>query len=103
MGGNSTLSDKAGNSTHFIEFMLGLLNEALELLLSGQNTSLSATDRVKLYKDVAGTKPFSRQMYLRHYKEISQATASRDLKDATLKGILKKKGDKRFTLYTFKK
>ena len=39
---------------------------------------------------------------MRHFKDISSATASRDLKVAVDKGILIKTGDKRTTQYRFK-
>jgi Fic family protein len=40
---------------------------------------------------------------MRQFKNISSATASRDLKLAVDKGILEKAGDKRTTIYKFKK
>jgi Fic family protein len=46
---------------------------------------------------------FKRQYYLRHFKDISTATASRDLKLAVDSGLLDKSGDKRTTSYNFKK
>ncbi|MGL4491733.1 MAG: hypothetical protein ACRCT5_02690 [Tannerellaceae bacterium] len=36
-----------------------------------------------------------------HYKDLFSATASRDLKDATEKGLLIKEGEGRTTLYQF--
>jgi len=59
-------------------------------------------DRIEIFEDIIKNKEFSRQDYLRHNKEISPATASRDLKNAVDKGILIKKGDKRLTIYKFK-
>ncbi len=40
---------------------------------------------------------------MRHFKDISTATASRDLKLAVDSGLLDKSGDKRTTNYIFKK
>ncbi len=39
---------------------------------------------------------------MRHFKNISTATASRDLKLAVVDGVLQKTGDKRMTRYKFK-
>jgi Fic family protein len=95
-------SDNQGNSTGFIEFMLQIINESLEDLLANQNVSLTGDDRISIYKENIGNSYFSRQDYMRHFKDISTATASRDLKDAVDKGILERTGDKRTTVYRFK-
>lgn len=92
-------SDKAGNSTLFIEFMLGILDASLEELLSMQHPVLSATDRINLFLHQIGQQPFTRKDYLRFFKEISPATASRDLRDGVESGLLHKRGDKRMTVY----
>lgn len=94
-------SDKQGSSTGFIEFMLEIISLALEDLLAIQNVNFKATDRITLFKEIIGNKEFSRQDYLRQNKDISSATASRDLKDAVDIGILIKTGDKRLTKYKF--
>jgi len=94
-------SDNQGNSTIFIEFMLVIIQDALGDLLKIQNVTLTNTDRVMHFKDIVGSKFFSRQDYLRAFKEISSATASRDLKFAVDNGIIEKQGDKRTTRYRF--
>ena len=95
-------SDKQGNSTSFIEFMLKIIKDALEDLLKVQNISLTNDDRIMNFKEIIGTRMFSRQDYLRAFKNISQATASRDLKSAVDNGIIEKYGDKRTTKYKYK-
>lgn len=95
-------SDKMGSATPFIEFMLDIIKDALEELLKEQNISLTGIDRILIFKDSIGSQEFSRQDYLRSFKDISQATASRDLKVATEKGLIEKFGDKRTTKYKFK-
>jgi len=95
-------SDDQGSSTIFIEFMLNVINDALEELLRIQSPSITNRDRIKLFKDIIGKSYFTRQDYLRHNKEISSATASRDLKNAVDDGILEKTGEKRLTKYRFK-
>lgn len=94
-------SDKLGESTPFIEFMLTIIEQALEDLLSSQPITLKGEDRIQLFKTIIGGKEFSRKDYMRHFKDISSATASRDLREATENGILKKKGDGRLTSYRF--
>ncbi len=95
-------SDSQGTSTAFIEFMLSIIKDSLEELLKSQRISLTDNDRIIHFKDLIGAKEFSRQDYLRAYKNISPATASRDLKNAVDNGIIEKEGDKRLTKYKFK-
>jgi Fic family protein len=95
-------SDNQGNSTGFIEFMLQIISQSLEELLTSQNVNLTSNDRIAIYKEKIVIDSFTRQDYMRHFKDISSATASRDLKVAVDKGILIKTGDKRTTQYRFK-
>jgi Fic family protein len=94
-------SDNQGTSTGFIEFMLQIISQSLEELLTSQNLNLTSNDRIAIYKEKIGSDSFSRQDYMRHFKDISSATASRDLKVAVDNGILIKTGDKRTTQYRF--
>lgn len=96
------LSDKQGQSTIFVEFMLGIIKKALADLLKNQNVSLSNAKRIQYFKEIIGSNYFSRQDYLRSFKNISSATASRDLKLAVDKLLIEKYGDKRTTNYRFK-
>lgn len=95
-------SDSQGSSTVFIEFMLEIIQNALADLLKHQNFRLTNTDRISHFRDRIGTKLFSRQEYLQAFKELSSATASRDLKLAVDSGILEKQGDKNTARYRFK-
>lgn len=94
-------SDKMGASTPFIEFMLGLILQSLENLLKSQNRSLSVADRIELFRDKESTTSFARKDYLQAYKDISEPTASRDLKWAVEQGILEKIGANRLTKYKY--
>lgn len=94
-------SDKTGTSTPFIEFMLEMILQSLENLLTTQNRTLTTADRIELYKNIIGNREFSRKDYLINFKEISEATASRDLKWGTEQNILIKSGDKRLTKYQY--
>ena len=96
-------SDSLGQSTPFIVFMLQSMLKALNTLYYTPNISLLKEDRISIFKEVIGQKPFARKDYLNHFKSISSATASRDLKSATEQGILNKTGDKRFSSYSFYK
>ena len=94
-------SDKLGESTPFVEFMLALILQALNNLLASQNRILTTQDRIELFRDVIRLNDFSRKDYLLSYKLISQATASRDLKWAVDTQLLEKFGDKRNTKYRY--
>ncbi|UZT99328.1 Fic family protein [Chryseobacterium fluminis] len=95
-------SDKKGQSTPFIEFMLQILLASLKELLRSQNSNLNTKDRIFLFKEKAGAQKFSRKDYLQSFKDISAPTASRDLKWAVTENILMKFGDHRLTEYQFK-
>jgi len=91
-------SDKLGASTPFIEYMLQVINNALYIMLETGPQILSAEDRLRYF--VERCKPeFSRKDYLSVFKEISTATASRDLKLGIELGMFEKEGDKIKTIY----
>jgi Fic family protein len=96
-------SDKTGQSTPFIHFMLGILDTALEELLQTPSVTLQAAARILHFQSSLNKETFTRQDYLRKFKDISPATASRDLREAVDKKLLIKKGDKRMTTYRYKK
>jgi len=95
-------SDKTGESTAFIEYMLGIILTSLEDLLSIQNVNLTNIDRINLFKSFIKDDFFTRKEYLKNFKEISPATASRDLKYAVDNQLIDKIGDKNTTKYRFK-
>lgn len=95
-------SDKKGNSTPFIEFMLAIILESLDGLLQSQSVTLHTEDRINLYKEKIGKNKFSRKNYMQHFKNISAPTASRDLKWAVEQNLLAKFGEQRLTEYQFK-
>ncbi len=94
--------DNQGKSTLFIEFMLEIINSSLEDLLQNQRVAVNQQNRVESFKDIINKDLFSRKDYMRHNKDISSATASRDLKNAVENGVLIKTGNKRLTQYRFK-
>ncbi len=95
-------ADNSGESTVFIEFMLEIILKSLEELLNIQNVSLSNVDRISLYKSIIKEEYFTRKEYLKNFREISSATASRDLKFAVENGLIEKLGDKNTTRYKYK-
>jgi len=95
-------SDNTGESTIFIEFMLEIILVSLEDVLKIQNISLSNNDRIKLFKTIVKEGFFKRKDYLKHFREISTATASRDLHFAVENGFIEKFGDKNATRYKYK-
>jgi len=94
-------SDKKGNSTPFIEFMLNLIHEALSQLLQSQSINLHTADRIQFFKEKIGKNKFSRKDYMQQFKNISAPTASRDLKWAIEQKILAKSGEFRLTVYHY--
>lgn len=95
-------SDKKGNSTPFIEFMLEIISESLDGLLHSQSITLRTEDRIYLFRDKIGKNSFSRKEYMQHFKNISAPTASRDLKWAVEQNLLTKFGELRLTKYQFR-
>jgi len=94
-------SDDLGESTVFIEFMLGIIQESLEELLNTQNVSLSNIDRMNLFETIVKKDYFTRKEYMKNFREISSATASRDLKFAVENDLITKIGDKNTARYSF--
>ena len=93
-------SDAKGESTDFIEFSLEMILKSLlefsEELVSSKPKSV---DRIELAIESFKGRSFSRKDYMILHKEISTATASRDLVKAVEKGQLKIKGTKAKAVY----
>lgn len=91
-------SDKEGKSTKFIEFMLRMIDQSLSELLENAIKRLSEKERIQIFLEVH-VGAFSRKDYLKFFKDISSATASRDLKNAVDNKLISKSGDKKTTIY----
>ena len=91
-------SDKAGKSTVFIEYMLKVIDRALAEQLDFRNRTFTEKDRLEYFLSQGATE-FSRKDYLKVFKDLSTATASRDLREGVESGLLEKEGDKRNTVY----
>lgn len=91
-------SDQLGTSTVFIEYMLGIIDVSLSQLLDFNNRILTDKDRLDYFVSLQKTE-FTRKEYMNIFKDISSATASRDLKKGVELGIFQKIGDKNKTSY----
>lgn len=94
-------SDKQGESTFFIEFMLKILSNSLDELLTERSGPISSSERIRIFL-ASGIKEFTRKNYMTYFKTISSATASRDILFAVKENLVKKFGDKNKTIYKVK-
>jgi len=92
-------SDKAGVCTIFVEFMLDKIKTSLEQLITGQRNSLTDEERINYFVSNYERNEFARKDYLEVFKEISVATATRDMKKGIELNIWTKIGDNRTTKY----
>jgi Fic family protein len=95
------LSDKVGKSTVFIEYMLGVIDESLKSLLNYNNRILRDIDRLDHFITL-GLKEFTRKEYMNIFKDISSATASRDLKKGVVLNLFEISGTLNKTKYLIK-
>ena len=93
-----SLSDKAGKSTIFIEYMLDVIDKSLANLLNFNNRILKDIDRLEYFMQL-NMKEFTRKDYMNTFKDISSATASRDLKKGIALGMFKSVGEHNKTKY----
>lgn len=93
-------SDKLGNSTKFIAYMLDVMNTSLSEALTFNNRNFNTDERLHYFKDL-DIKTFTRKDYMNTFKNISSSTASRDLGKGVASGLFTKAGDKSQTKYTF--
>lgn len=94
--------DKKGDSTPFIEFSLDKILKSMQLY--NQATTLSMTDstsRLHYASSKLSKEWFSRKDYQSIHRDISSATASRDLHFGVINKILLRKGEKNQVLYTY--
>ena len=93
-----SICDSQGKSTVFIEFLLDILNKSLEEILKHSRKRLNQSERLEYFLRLEG-KDFTRKDYMKIFKNISSATASRDLIEGVKSGIFKKDGEKNKTRY----
>jgi Fic family protein len=90
--------DNKGNSTLFIEYMLNIIDQSLNEVVKERNRGLLQEDRLEYFR-TSGRYEFTRQDYMSVFKDISTATASRDLKKGVEMMLFDKTGDKNSTSY----
>ena len=95
-------SDKEGVCTVFVEYMLTMIKQSLEKLINGQRVKLSDNERPRYFKENYKVIEFARKDYLEMFKDISTATATRDLKKGIDENLWEKYGDNRTTIYKMK-
>jgi Fic family protein len=94
--------DDTGDCTDFITLMLRQIQSAVEQLLNEtRSVTLTASDRLDIAGSIFTDGVFSRQDYQNRIKNISSATASRDLQHGVEIGRLQRSGDKRTAVYKF--
>ena len=96
-------SDRQGESTIFVEFMLDTIYNSLNRYYSEfKPETVSTEQRITKAKEYFKNKKFSRKDYIDLLKNISTATASRDLKFCVDEKLVERFGDKRLTSYRFR-
>jgi Fic family protein len=91
-------SDKSGKSTPFIEYMLDVIDKSISELLNYNNRIMTDINRLEYFIQI-NKSDFSRKEYMDVFKDISTATASRDLLKGTELKIIEKAGEKNKTRY----
>ena len=95
------LSDKSGKSTYFIEYMLGVIEKSLESLLNYNNRVLKDVDRLEYFMNL-GIKEFNRKDYMNVFKDLSSATARKNLKKGMEMNMFESVGNLNKTKYIVK-
>ena len=91
-------SDKSGNSTKFIEYMLNVIDISISELLNFNNRTLNEKDRIDYFSSLNKSE-FTRKDYMNVFKDISPATASRDLKKGVELNLFERIGKMNKTRY----
>jgi Fic family protein len=91
-------SDNVGNSTYFIEYMLEVIEKSLNEILNYNSRIFTVTERLNYFYSL-GNKEFTRKEYMNVFKNISSATASRDLKNGVELNLFEKTGTGNLTRY----
>jgi predicted HTH transcriptional regulator len=78
--------------------MLQVIDQSLAELLNYTNRTLREMDRIAYFLKISSIQ-FTRKDYMNTFKDISTATASRDLKKATELNLITKEGKDNQTVY----
>lgn len=96
-------ADKEGIATRFVEFMLEIILKSLGEQVQAQRVNLTDLERIQYFREQSKLNTFTRKDYMEMFKDISSATATRDLRLGVEQGILKRRGENRNTVYEFAK
>jgi hypothetical protein len=97
-------ADRQGNAAPFVEFALDTLKVALEDVIGSLRPHKSTpSSRLGQAQLQFGVQKLSRKDYMKHFPDISSATASRDLAAAVADDTLVMSGEKALARYQFKK
>ena len=96
-------SDKQGVSTVFVEYMLEIIYRSLQDVVDTQRRTLTNVQRIEHFIEFSEEVTFTRKDYMDTFKNISSATASRDLKQGTKMGYFERRGKDRNTEYSITK
>ena len=94
-------SDKEGIATRFVAYLLAVIQMSLAKQISEQRINLQDEERILYFKEHSRLRTFTRKDYMEMFRDISSATATRDLRVGVEKGILKREGENRNTTYDF--
>tara|TARA_B110000503_G_C7145000_1_gene412525 strand:+ start:2326 stop:2574 length:249 start_codon:yes stop_codon:yes gene_type:complete len=81
--------------------MLNAIDQSLFDTLNFKSRTMTSEDRITYFSEITNDK-FTRKDYMFVFKDISSATASRDLKLGVDLGVFEKDGDKKNTTYKLK-
>jgi Fic family protein len=96
-------SDRTRDPGAFIEFSLGAIHIALsDLMHELRPEPITPESRLERAREHFGSEKFSRAEYLKQFKTLSTATASRDLALGVEKKLLQRKGDRILARYRFR-
>lgn len=90
--------DQNRDSSEFVTYMLKIIDIALANLLESCRKSIKPIDRIRYFHNL-GLSSFTRKDYMRIHKNISTATASRDLELGVDSGFFITKGMNNQTTY----
>ena len=91
-------SDKVGHSTIFIEYLLQIIDEALTKITQIRGRPVTQMERLHYFRSL-NLNTFTRKDYMNVLKNISTATASRDLTKGVQLGLFTSEGSGNLTTY----
>lgn len=96
-------SDKSGMSTYFIEYMLSKIKSSLKGLVESQRINYTDRERIRYFIEMTDLELFTRKDYLQVFRNISTATATRDLRKGVEMNLFEREGQDRISKYRIKK